>query len=149
MFVTISLKAETVGRDPSVCPEQHVCGDFIYLAPEVLKGDLYISCADVYAFGLLIFELLVGIISFSNQRKMSLDLFVQNVNSYKMMNFEESLSLLDDSVKYLIIALGRQVSLLVGGDNHLLTVRSNWRQSNKIYNNTHYNILFKAHLVNI
>jgi hypothetical protein len=38
------------------------------------------------------------------------------------------------------VAQGRQVSLLVGGDNHLLTVRSNWRQSNKIYNNTHYNI---------
>ena len=39
---------------------------------------------------------------------MSLDLFVQNVNPYKMMNFEESLSLLDDSVKELIISCVEQ-----------------------------------------
>lgn len=39
---------------------------------------------------------------------MSLDLFVQNVNPYKMMNFEEHLSLLDDSVKDLIIACVEQ-----------------------------------------
>jgi hypothetical protein len=39
---------------------------------------------------------------------MSLDLFVQNVNPYKMMNFEESLSLLDDSVKDLIISCVEQ-----------------------------------------
>jgi hypothetical protein len=39
---------------------------------------------------------------------MSLDLFVQNVNPYKMMNFEKSLSLLDDSVKDLIISCVEQ-----------------------------------------
>ena len=52
-------------------------GDFVYLSPEVLSGDVYVACADVYAFGLLIFDLLVGTV-FKDQRQMPLSVFIDN-----------------------------------------------------------------------
>lgn len=85
-------------------PEHQVCGDFTYLAPEVLRGGLYIACADVYAFGLLVFEMLFGIPCFLNQRKMSLDLFIQNVNPYIMMDFSDMFATLPDQTRKLVFS---------------------------------------------
>ena len=52
-------------------------GDFVYISPEVLKGELYVSCADIYSFGLLLFEVLVGPV-FQNQRQWSFKQFIDN-----------------------------------------------------------------------
>ena len=50
-------------------------GDFVYVSPEVLKGELYVSCADIYSFGLLLFEVLIGPV-FQNQRQWSFKQFI-------------------------------------------------------------------------
>lgn len=58
-------------------------GDFIYISPEVLQGELYVSCADVYAFGLLVFEILVGP-AFKDQRQWSLAKFANSCQPYAL-----------------------------------------------------------------
>lgn len=50
-------------------------GDFVYISPEVLKGELYVSCADIYSFGLLLFEVLIGPV-FQDQRQWSFKEFI-------------------------------------------------------------------------
>ncbi|XP_062582798.1 serine/threonine-protein kinase Nek7-like [Saccostrea cucullata] len=59
-------------------------GDFAYLSPDVLRGEIYVACADVYALGLLIFELLLNTRCFDNQRMMTLDLFTSKVDPIGM-----------------------------------------------------------------
>lgn len=75
-------------------PEQHIISDFVYLAPEVLRGELYTASADVYAFGLLLFDLISGSPAFSKQRQMSLDIFIQKIIS------EEGMRLDTDSLNF-------------------------------------------------
>lgn len=45
-----------------------LAGDFVYLSPEVLQGESYIAVADIYAFGLLVFEIFVCQMAFHEQR---------------------------------------------------------------------------------
>lgn len=68
--------------------EQHISGDFVYLAPEVLRGDLYTASADAYAFGLLMFDMMSKTPAFDSQRKMSLDLFIKRINPREMISLE-------------------------------------------------------------
>ncbi|XP_061187110.1 uncharacterized protein LOC133195272 [Saccostrea echinata] len=59
-------------------------GDFAYLSPDVLRGEIYVACADVYALGLLIYEMLLNARCFDNQRMMTLDLFTSKVDPIGM-----------------------------------------------------------------
>ena len=42
---------------------------FVYLAPEVLNGELYLATADHYAYGLLILELVLQKLMFKKEKK--------------------------------------------------------------------------------
>lgn len=65
-------------------------------------GELYIACADVYAFGLLLIEIFVER-PFSSQRKWKLDHFSSKVNPKEMLALEMNLSDFSESTKNLII----------------------------------------------
>ena len=62
--------------------------EFVYLSPDVLRGETYVACADVYALGLLIFELILNIRAFDNQRAMTLDRFTERVDPIKMLDID-------------------------------------------------------------
>ena len=64
-------------------------GDFVYLSPDVLRGELYIACADIYALGLLFYEMFLNLRSFDNQRAMTLDLFTSKVDPVAMNRVPE------------------------------------------------------------
>ncbi|XP_063436025.1 uncharacterized protein LOC134717044 [Mytilus trossulus] len=83
--------------------EQHISGDFVYLAPEVLRGDLYTASADAYAFGLLMFDMMSKTPAFDSQRKMSLDLFIKRINPREMIRREADLP--DDAIDIILRCL--------------------------------------------
>ncbi|KAL3853541.1 hypothetical protein ACJMK2_017076 [Sinanodonta woodiana] len=68
-------------------------GDFVYLPPEVLTGDLYISSSDMYSFGLFILEVLArnsfehGV--FGPQKKWTLSEFVSQIDASSMLEMEK------------------------------------------------------------
>ena len=51
-----------------------VCGTVLYMAPEVHDGKVYCTKADMYSFGLVMWEMWFGKRVFSEQRHHSLDL---------------------------------------------------------------------------
>ncbi|KAL5014168.1 hypothetical protein ScPMuIL_008438 [Solemya velum] len=58
-------------------------GDFVYLAPEVLSGEIYDRKADVYSFAGLLLELLYGKRCFENERNWYLDIFIKELSAKK------------------------------------------------------------------
>lgn len=79
-------------------------GDFVYLAPEVLRGEEYSSCADIYSFGLLILELAHGDVSsvFQEQRQMLLGDFIRDVNTETMLKLSETVEIFTIKTRALI-----------------------------------------------
>ncbi|XP_021369321.1 uncharacterized protein LOC110460623 isoform X2 [Mizuhopecten yessoensis] len=77
-------------------------GDFMYLSPSVLKGELYISVSDVYAFGLFLLEVVVGLTAYDKFRKLPLDKFTAMVDPPVMLDLENALSNLSDTTKDII-----------------------------------------------
>lgn len=78
-----------------------LAGDFVYLSPEVLNGDLYVACADIYAFGLLVFEILVGP-AFKDQRQQLLSEFIDNCKPCALNGCPYTLESLSQSTKDII-----------------------------------------------
>ena len=72
-------------------------GDFIYLSPEVLKGELYITCSDVYALGLVLLEIILNIEVFQKYRKWPLDRFTDKLDPKVMLDLDETLAGLDNT----------------------------------------------------
>ena len=68
---------------------EHPVADFVYLAPEVLKRELYIAQADVYGYGLLIYELVCERKAFKHERKMAFSDFVKKVDPEEMLKLSE------------------------------------------------------------
>ncbi|KAL3853540.1 hypothetical protein ACJMK2_017075 [Sinanodonta woodiana] len=63
-------------------------GDFVYLAPEVLRGDKYTFPADVYSFGILCAEVLTPtFIAFRNEKKMPMYEFMSIDNPSEVFNW--------------------------------------------------------------
>ncbi|XP_060075728.1 uncharacterized protein LOC132555397 [Ylistrum balloti] len=77
-------------------------GDFVYLSPSVLRGELYISVSDVYSFGLFLLEVVAGVTAYEEFRKYPLDQFTTIVNPTVMLDLENSLSKLSVATKDLI-----------------------------------------------
>ncbi|VDI31864.1 Hypothetical predicted protein [Mytilus galloprovincialis] len=91
---------------PRVAPlpvdkDRVLAGDFVYLSPEVLNGDLYVACADIYAFGLLVFEILVGQ-AFKDQRQQLLSEFIDNCKPCALNGCPYTLENLSQSTKDII-----------------------------------------------
>lgn len=63
--------------------------DFVYLSPEVLNQELYVSSSDVYGYGLLMYELFSDGKAFAQERSRPFCDFVANVNPIKMLRLEE------------------------------------------------------------
>lgn len=63
--------------------------DFVYLSPEVLNQELYVSSSDVYGYGLLMYELFSDGKAFAQERSRPFCDFVANVNPVKMLGLEE------------------------------------------------------------
>lgn len=74
-YATFPMEKESIGA-----------GDFVYLSPDVLRGELYVACADIYALGLLFYEMFLNLRCFDNQRTMTLDLFTSKVDPKEMNN---------------------------------------------------------------
>ena len=71
--------------------ESRETGNFVYLPPEVLRGQKYDAGADIYSFGLLLIELAVHFVHgcvFSEQRKMTLCDFIRSVDPETMLDLE-------------------------------------------------------------
>ena len=54
--------------------------EFVYLAPEVLNGELYLATADHYGFGILLMELALQKSVFKTEKKMTFKEFQDKVN---------------------------------------------------------------------
>lgn len=54
----------------------------------MLRNELYITSADVYGFGLLVFEILIDVKAFCSKRKISFNDFVKTVNPYSMLHLD-------------------------------------------------------------
>ncbi|XP_045165820.2 uncharacterized protein LOC123529516 isoform X2 [Mercenaria mercenaria] len=80
-------------------------GDFVYLAPEVLRGEKYEAFADIYSFGLLILELVQTEISvvFKEQRKMTLCDFIRTVNPEEMLKLDAVVEVFTVKTRALIV----------------------------------------------
>ncbi|XP_069141270.1 uncharacterized protein [Argopecten irradians] len=77
-------------------------GDFVYLSPAVLRGELYISVSDVYSFGLFLVELLTGVTAYETFRKYPLDRFTAMVDPPVMLDLDNVLAKLSVPTKELI-----------------------------------------------
>lgn len=77
-------------------------GDFVYLSPSVLKGDLYISQSDVYAYGLFLIEVVAGVEAFQSYRNYSLEKFTETVDAVSMLDLDNTLVELTDSTTDII-----------------------------------------------
>lgn len=80
-------------------------GDFAVLAPEVLCGEKYEAFADIYAFGLLILELVqVDMpVVFRDQRRMTLCDFIRTVNPEEMLGLHDAVEVFTNKTRALII----------------------------------------------
>ncbi|KAL4226200.1 hypothetical protein ACF0H5_014186 [Mactra antiquata] len=64
--------------------------EFAYLAPEVLKNDLYVSSADIYGLGLLMYELVTNRPAFEQQRTTdSLETFTEKVQHDTVLEIDQ------------------------------------------------------------
>lgn len=68
--------------------KENAVSEFVYLAPEVLKNDLYITSADVYGFGLLVYELEAKRKPFDDHRTVSFKDFVVALNPLTMLHLD-------------------------------------------------------------
>jgi serine/threonine protein kinase len=66
--------------------KENPVSEFVYLAPEVLRKELYITSADIYGYGLLMYELLCERKAFQEQRKSTFKDFAERVNPEKMLH---------------------------------------------------------------
>ncbi|XP_060586723.1 uncharacterized protein LOC132742365 [Ruditapes philippinarum] len=83
----VRLTGACVPRHATLPLEKEIpVSDFVYLAPEVLRKELYITSADVYGYGLLVYELLCEREAFQEQRKSTLKDFAERVNPEKMLH---------------------------------------------------------------
>lgn len=80
-------------------------GDFVYLAPEILRGEKYEACADIYSFGLLIIELTqVDMpLVFVEQRRMTLCDFINQVDPEEMLKLEKTVEVFTINTRTLIL----------------------------------------------
>ncbi|KAJ8301747.1 hypothetical protein KUTeg_020734 [Tegillarca granosa] len=74
-------------------------GDFVYLAPEVLHSELYMTCADIYALALLLFELFIDV-PFKRERKWRLDSFTAKVNPVEMLDLDSYSDIFGENMTY-------------------------------------------------
>ena len=71
--------------------ETREAGNFVYLAPEVLRGHKYTASADIYSFGLFLLELGVAEVRgwvYRGQRQMTLCDFIRDVKPVTMLELE-------------------------------------------------------------
>lgn len=64
---------------------------FVFISPEVLNDEAYLSCDDAYAAGLLALELIFKIKPYKEYRTWSLDQFAREVNPPEMLRLHETL----------------------------------------------------------
>lgn len=66
--------------------------NFVYLPREALKSELYVSSADVYGFGLLMYEVIFKKKPFADQRNLKFRDFVDNLDTHKMLGLDQKTS---------------------------------------------------------
>lgn len=64
---------------------------FVFISPEVLNDEAYLSCDDAYAAGLLALELIFKIKPYKEYRTWSLDQFARELNPPEMLKLDETL----------------------------------------------------------
>ncbi|WAR25726.1 STE20-like protein [Mya arenaria] len=112
---TITLDEEGNVRLTGACLPRHAhfpdyretteAGDFVYLAPEVLRKERYEPPADIYSFGLLVLEMIhYGVPAvFGSERRMTLYDFADKVNPEAMLNLDKTLEIFTIKTRALII----------------------------------------------
>ncbi|XP_078340657.1 uncharacterized protein LOC111108748 [Crassostrea virginica] len=98
--VTIEQGTETVKLTGSCLPrksnlpmdrEAVQVSHFVFISPEVLNGEAYVSCDDAYAVGLLALELVFRKKPYKEYRTWSLDQFAREVQPRQMLRLDEVL----------------------------------------------------------
>lgn len=77
---------------------------FVYLAPEVLRGEIYDSSSDIYSFGLLVLELATICLPmvFVKEQNAALCDFIRNVNPQIMLKINEAVAAFTVKTKALV-----------------------------------------------
>ena len=76
---------------------------FVFISPEVLNGEAYVSCDDAYAVGLLALELVFRKKPFKEYRTWSLDQFAREVQPRQMLRLDEVLDGQSEELSSLIM----------------------------------------------
>lgn len=86
--------------------------DFVYLSPEVLQGQTYVTCADMYAFAILTLELKGAQIAFPQKPKYSLEEFSKVASSARehLESYVNSLTFSQQIVQKLLLCLEKDMS---------------------------------------
>ncbi|XP_052780092.1 uncharacterized protein LOC128217184 isoform X2 [Mya arenaria] len=82
-------------------------GNFVYLPYEVLNGEIYVTSADVYGFGLLMYEVLFESKAFGKERSFAFNDFLRSLDPEKMLglNTEGAKNLTEQTLNLLRICL--------------------------------------------
>ncbi|KAJ1419736.1 Serine-threonine/tyrosine-protein kinase, catalytic domain [Sesbania bispinosa] len=95
-LANFALAEESERIITSGCPTSHVVGSRVYLAPEYLEAGIVTTKMDVYAFGLVLLELITGKDSFTLQDGREVMLHAIIANLIGKENEEEKVSLFID-----------------------------------------------------
>ena len=69
---------------------EELAGDFVYLPPEVLRGEMYRQRGDMYSLGVMAWELWHQELAFKQQRKAPLSDFIQSIKVTILMEDQDN-----------------------------------------------------------
>ncbi|XP_014781710.1 uncharacterized protein LOC106877344 [Octopus bimaculoides] len=113
----VKLTGMALPRKLTIVDSDQPIQDMVYLAPEVLRGGIYESPADVFGFGLLICELYIKKRAFGDKTRLSISRFLNEVDATNVEYFE----LIPDNLKGIV------PKMLSSSPSERLTSSNIWR----------------------
>ncbi|XP_029642150.1 uncharacterized protein LOC115216741 [Octopus sinensis] len=113
----VKLTGMALPRKLKIVDSDQPIQDMVYLAPEVLRGGIYESPADVFGFGLLVCELYIKKKAFGDKTTLSISTYLNEVDTADVEYFE----LIPDNLKLLV------PRMLAKSPTDRLTTSNIWR----------------------
>ncbi|RHZ79211.1 hypothetical protein Glove_151g65 [Diversispora epigaea] len=94
--------SKLIGTNPNNPKKKNIFGVLPYIAPEVLSGDEYTKAADVYSFGIIVYEIVTGFLPYPNiphDKDLAMKICDQKSISYSKINYKNNYEVLGCSRK--------------------------------------------------